>query len=427
MRDKKAPESYHMDRESKLDAFRFFCLCVLLFSAPFSSALVEWMAGLAVLASLIKWFVVMPSHVRCDKFSKQFFLSYADLGLWMGLSILSVVFGDYLFLGVKGFLGKTLQNVFLFAIASELCQSPARRKTFVQVLATSMFLICLSGIGQYVFGTDFIRGSALKDHHGRVSSTLRAPNDFGAYLVLFGPVFFALLLSSSESIKEFFPKKMKNVIAKQHVKKLLLGLFIMVLTCLGLTFSRGTWLAMLVALSMVTLVSSPRMFIRFVPIACLVLFGFTYLMMEQRQHMSWQRLFRSFGRSEYWQEAINMIKDYPLLGVGLNAYSQVGSVYKINWGGYPHNCYLQMAAEIGIVGACCLVSFFVRLITKAVKMIKRMPSSADRSIVLGLTAGLTGFLLASAVDTFFYSTQLSVLMWTAMGYILATVSSQASN
>jgi len=127
------------------------------------------------------------------------------------------------------------------------------------------------------------------------------------------------------------------------------------------------------------------------------------------------------GRSLYWREAINMIMDYPFFGVGLNTYSVVGRGYKISWGGYPHNCYLQMAVEIGLLG---LVSFLWLLVVIFYKSIRSLSMIIHDvflyKLLLGLLAGFGGFLIQSFFDTSFYSVQLGSLMWVIMGFIVAT-------
>ena len=129
--------------------------------------------------------------------------------------------------------------------------------------------------------------------------------------------------------------------------------------------------------------------------------------------------FGGMGRAGFWKEAISMIKDYPLLGVGLNAYSEVAPRYKVNWGGYPHNCYLHMAVEIGLLGLLFFLWMLCRIFCMALKFLKTTKDGYLEALMLGLISGFGAFLLQSFFDTNFYSVKLGSLMWVIMGLIVA--------
>ena len=129
--------------------------------------------------------------------------------------------------------------------------------------------------------------------------------------------------------------------------------------------------------------------------------------------------FGGMGRVGFWKEAVSMIKDYPLLGVGLNAYSEVAPRYKVNWGGYPHNCYLHMAVEIGFLGLLFFLWILGRIFRMALKFLKTTKDSYLEALMLGLISGFGAFLFQSFFDTNFYSVKLGSLMWVIMGLIVA--------
>ena len=124
------------------------------------------------------------------------------------------------------------------------------------------------------------------------------------------------------------------------------------------------------------------------------------------------------GRGGYWREAFHMIKDYPVFGVGVNTYSVVAPGYKINWGGYPHNCYLQMIVEIGILGFLTFLWIIFRVLGE-IRERARIRDDSIKMLLAGTLAGFTGFLVHSFFDTNFYSVQLGSLMWITMGMITA--------
>ena len=97
----------------------------------------------------------------------------------------------------------------------------------------------------------------------------------------------------------------------------------------------------------------------------------------------------------------------------------MGIEYKIGWGGYPHNCYLQMIAEIGILGLGSFLIMLGLLFRRSLQAYRNMENQFLKMVLLGALAGLTGFLIHSFFDTVLYSVQLSSLMWIYMGVIVA--------
>ena len=60
------------------------------------------------------------------------------------------------------------------------------------------------------------------------------------------------------------------------------------------------------------------------------------------------------GRAHFWSGTIEIIKDHPLLGTGLGAFSAVYPRYDTSSGAYrleqAHNDYLQIFSDAGVVG-----------------------------------------------------------------------------
>jgi O-antigen ligase len=93
---------------------------------------------------------------------------------------------------------------------------------------------------------------------------------------------------------------------------------------------------------------------------------------------------------------------------------------------YAHNCYLQVAAEIGLFGAGIFIAWLWQLFHRLFALTLTSQRSAA-ILVSGLTAGLLAFVIQAGVDTNFYSLRQAVLFWTlaglAIGYGSQTFSS----
>ncbi|MCX5694148.1 MAG: O-antigen ligase family protein, partial [Candidatus Omnitrophica bacterium] len=115
-----------------------------------------------------------------------------------------------------------------------------------------------------------------------------------------------------------------------------------------------------------------------------------------------------------------MIKENPFLGKGIGTFMDYCNRYTNNFGAsYAHNCYLQIWAESGIFSLLCFLLFVWFVFYKSIKVSLRLPKSPDFFILIGLTAGLLGFLVHSFFDVHFYSFQLSFLFWAVLGLTVA--------
>ena len=109
-----------------------------------------------------------------------------------------------------------------------------------------------------------------------------------------------------------------------------------------------------------------------------------------------------------------IIKDYPILGTGPNTYLSVVPQYKIadkNYLYYPHNSFLHMAAEVGLLGLWAFLWVMWRFFRQGIKISKKQ----GNILLLGLMAGVLAFLIHSFFDTNLYSLQLVVLFWFVLG------------
>jgi putative inorganic carbon (hco3(-)) transporter len=308
-------------------------------------------------------------------------------------------------------------------------------------------LMGTNGIAQYLTHTEFVRGMPLVDH--RVSSTFRHANDFGAYLVVVIPLVFGLFISPIKRIswkKEWESGQLgASILSKVVLAVILLSL----VGSLGLTLSRSAWIGFLLSLAIFACVS--RKFIISIVAAGIFLSVFMPILIKvrdvsfttdnvklieeyghlpadeeslkeyhptkrERIRTAHSGYFGGMGRRTYWADAVSIIEKYPVFGSGLNTYSLVAKR------GYPHNSFLQIAAEIGIVGILAFMFMMVVLFIQSCKACFRMNDPYIRVLLAGVLAGWTGFLVQSFFDTTLFSVQLSNLMWIFIGLIVAVQS-----
>jgi len=110
----------------------------------------------------------------------------------------------------------------------------------------------------------------------------------------------------------------------------------------------------------------------------------------------------SSGRLHFWQIALRIFFDYPILGAGLDAFAIAFTRYD-SWNGMfrveqAHNDYLQILADAGILGFACVAAFIYLLFKKGLQTIRESSDNFRRGAAVGALAGCFGILVHSFFD-----------------------------
>ncbi|WP_126452070.1 O-antigen ligase family protein [Sulfuriflexus mobilis] len=194
---------------------------------------------------------------------------------------------------------------------------------------------------------------------------------------------------------------------KINLSTLLLAATILLMTFVsGLSKSRGASLSLLIALAILLFLAakpSNRKHIMFlalvVPITLFISDIFSDAKLFSR--LSSMTDIESSGANRFviWQQAWEMIKDHPILGIGPGMFWLIYPQYRLasdSSGGYfVHNDYMQMWLESGLPG---LLLFLLILITIGVSFIKFALNKPDR---LTEAAGIFCAILAVSMHSLF--------------------------
>lgn len=133
----------------------------------------------------------------------------------------------------------------------------------------------------------------------------------------------------------------------------------------------------------------------------------------------------------YWNQAINMTKDYPITGVGIGAYMielpdyLYRSEYSFTQIDFAGNYYLQVLAELGIPGLVIILFLFFLFIKKTILYlrIKKLKNGFDNSD--WMLAGLFISFLSMIVIQFFGPhtnfIEIQMTFWLVIGLIMAYI------
>ena len=141
-------------------------------------------------------------------------------------------------------------------------------------------------------------------------------------------------------------------------------------------------------------------------VAALVLAGFVFLPPERLI----QRLARfvstdgltSDGRTDLWAETIPLIKAYPVFGCGLGGYETAFSRFKISGAlvtdDYVHNDYLQLLAELGLVGFVIGAALAFSVVRMALRRAVKSSDPEARYFAVACAGALSAIALHSLAD-----------------------------
>ncbi len=364
--------------------------------------------------------------------------------LFVAAGILSVIFSQIPLRSLSNLFFEFLQNILFMCFFVETFQNRRQIVTIIKIFFASMTLVGINGLWQFYTGEGFILKRSLVQEV-RIMSTLKHPNDLGAYLML--------MLGLSFGVFNFYLGEMRS---SKKWTALLFCLITILLVCVGWTYSRGAWAALIImVVVLIGLLHNKRSLIYILLIGCFL--GIFMPQMHKYRNVSfmtdryrqlqneiklasvsvdrkeikkeergssgepinlWREVkkdehFSASGRFGFWREAWQVIKTYPVFGMGLNTYTEMTERK------FPHNSFLRMTAEIGFVGFLTYAWMMLVFLGNFLACYSRISDRYLRSVSIGLMSGFMGFLAHSFVDTHFYSIQLATLMWVSMGMIMA--------
>ena len=138
-------------------------------------------------------------------------------------------------------------------------------------------------------------------------------------------------------------------------------------------------------------------------------------------------------RIAIWKFTGMMIKDHPLLGSGIGIFKYNSLNYQaklFNQGEnrrlYPygiadkvHNEYLQLGAEIGLLGLGIFLWFIITYFNYGIKLLKRLKDEYKQGIVIGLMGGVVAVLIDAVFGFPLHLSATLVLFWLFIGLVVS--------
>jgi len=134
-------------------------------------------------------------------------------------------------------------------------------------------------------------------------------------------------------------------------------------------------------------------------------------------------------RLSMYRSGAEMLKDFPVWGVGLGAARAVYPIYRESMVSgvveHLHSDWLELTVELGLVGALALVAGLAAFLADVVAAWTREPSRTRRLLGAGTLAAAAAFLLHEAVDFSFQVPANAVTFFALLAYLSALTAPDA--
>lgn len=342
--------------------------------------------------------------------------------------IISLINSEYAYIAYKPSISYFRFGLFALATASILYF-----KNDIIFKLSKFFILILTVLGidtifQYIFGFNILGWQKL-DNNFRITSLFGEDEVLGSYIARLFPFILSLFLFS----KKYYNKKYENFIIFSII--LLSGII-----CL-FSGERTSFFLFLISILLIifTCNSIRKIFIRsiliLIPILLTLLFtdqkikfrmyDFTIKQLGFNSESERIVIFSEIYEGHY-KIAYKMFREKPLTGHGVKSFREYCSK-KENFIAvnacttHPHNIYMQLLAETGIISFLLVISIFILLSIKLIKifydsLIKKNNKTEDYLTLIYIFYAVNLFPIAPSGN--FFNNWMSIIYYLPLGYLI---------
>lgn len=346
-------------------------------------------------------------------------------GFFLIISFLSLIHAENFYLGFFELIRAIIAFLIFLFVADYVDSEKKINNTIILLLLGGSIQIIFGlyqwnfkqDLGLYFFGEMGLTPEKWAEEPiVRVGGLIGHPNAFATYLTIILPFCITFLL-----------KDRKMIIKIASLVYLIAGMFALIATQ-----SRGGWLGFGIAFILsfsIFLITSKKFHLRLWPymlmlIISLSVIGFlSYDVIEKRILIDDRG--SAAARIPMMIDALNVIEDNPLLGVGMNNYALVIHTYDKTgihreWQATTvHNLFLLIAAESGLFAMVAFILFWLLILRKVFNLL--MLEKKDFILLaLAFFMSLVGFFIIHQVDpSYRFYPAIQRLIWLIAGLIIA--------
>jgi O-antigen ligase len=318
--------------------------------------------------------------------------------LFLAAAVLSLLATEYLRLSLRELRTLVVEPVLFWYLCRAILRSPADAAWPVLALLGATTVVAVVGLAQLVFG------GGVTDVQGvrRVLGTYTSPNHFA---LLLGRVLPFLVAFS------------------WIVPRARLWAAAAALVCAGAlvaTFSVGGWIGTWLGVLVVVGLAGGRRLLLGVLLAGLVAAA-VFLVAAPAERLAGRldpRQGTSLARVQLWQAAVELIRESPVLGIGLDnflyrypAVVAPETLFEPNLS-HPHNLILQFWLQLGLPGLAALGWLIWRFLPLAWSSARDSTGPPiQRALAVGALGSMTDFVAHGLVDNSYFLPDMAVVFW----------------
>ena len=131
-------------------------------------------------------------------------------------------------------------------------------------------------------------------------------------------------------------------------------------------------------------------------------------------------------RVTQWQFCWDLIKERPLFGWGLRNFTPLYEAKMNLWLGHPHNLFLMLGAEVGIIALLFFVGIIAAIAALACKLLASWSYQESSLIFFSYLIAFSACILFNLADVSIFDLRINTIGWILLAAISGVTSSQLS-
>ena len=357
-----------------------------------------FLEGLILILAIVELFYLIKTNRLKEFFVNQIKKPVAQtilIGLFLLAATVSVFVAPDLEKAAGLWKAFFVEPIIFFYLMIQIINAPEKLQKLFKSFA--WLVIYLSAFGIYQFFTLAnlpFNWWAVDVASRRITSLVNHPN---ALALLIGPLLGMIIiyaLTSSKVLKE----------------KLFWTAGSLGLVSFILSFSRAGWLALAISVVFFGLFTKYKKLVVVVSLIIILLVLAIPFPREKILSLIDGKDLAQQNRIVLWTAAVDIIKNNPLLGVGLKGFREAYKDYPLGPDqvrqNYPHNFFINFWVELGLLGLIGILGLLILFYKKIWQLFKQ-----NKSLALTIATGMTIVLLHGMVDVPYFKNDLTVLFW----------------
>ena len=277
---------------------------------------------------------------------------------------------------------RILSVVIMALVLERLATTPAAvRRIMIAAMGSAVIPLLASGLA-YAAGAPLLdKRAALADGIKRVRGTFDQANGFSRYLLF--------IIIMGVALYPHLPKRWRLPMIGG-----LAGLGVLMI----LTYTRSSWMALVIGLLIVGWLQSKRLLLALVVLGLgVALFvpsvvdRFSDLTADNGPDTALTGEGNSLAwRFTYWTDVISLAADNPVTGIGLRVTEEISLGAK-----QPHNDFVRAYVELGAIGLMAYILLLIAMARVAVRGVRDARVGWQRGVAVGFAGCFVAFVLVS--------------------------------